>query len=92
MRPDRRKRWGDSWSVDRNETCVGHGYHDTVPWRNFIGEGSTEDYTNQQLLEFFDPRNPRLPHVYDNFEWDHCDWDPDLVPTLAPTFRHPPTE
>ena len=92
VRPDRRKRWGDSWSVDRNETCVGHGYHDTVPWRNFIGEGSTEDYTNQQLLEFFDPRNPRLPHVYDNFEWDHCDWDPDLVPTLSPTFRHPPTE
>ena len=46
-------------------------------------------YYTQQLCT---PARAALPYVYDHFEWDHCDWDPDLVPTLSPTFRHPPTE
>ena len=39
--------------------------------------------------QLFDPRNPKLPYVYDEFEWAHCDWNPDLVPTTMPTFHEP---
>jgi len=90
LKPTRNKRWNDNWSDD-NSTCSGHNYHDSVPWKNFLNEGKKDDYTNQELVQLFDPRNPELPHVYDNFAWDHCDWNPELVPTIYPTLHPPPT-
>ena len=47
-----------------------------LPWKNFLNEESDDGYTNEQLVQLFDPRNPELPHVYDTFAWDHCGWDP----------------
>merc|ERR1719198_2187440 len=74
---------------DDNSTCYGHNLHDSLPWSNFLDEGTDKRYTNQQLLELFDPRNPKLPHVFDTFAWEHChfDWEahPTHKPTMAPT-------
>ena len=30
-------------------------------------------YTNKELYDFLDPRNPQLPYVYENFKWAHCE-------------------
>merc|ERR1719198_2011184 len=86
--------FSDLWH-DNNSTCYGHNLHDTLPWRDFLGEGRRADYTNADLLELFDPRNPKLPHVFDTFEWDHCAFDaevhPSHKPTPAPTLTFAPT-
>lgn len=26
-----------------------------------------------ELFTFLDPENVKLPYIYDNFEWSHCD-------------------
>ena len=75
---------------DDSSTCYGHNLHDSLPWRNFLrSENRRKDYTNQELLDLFDPRNPELPHVYDSFEWPHCHWNtvehPTHKPTMAPS-------
>ena len=53
-----------------------HGYHDLLPFGNFNGQDSSESHmTNQELYQYFDPKNPSLPYVYEDFEWAHCDAD-----------------
>jgi hypothetical protein len=70
---------------DNNSTCYGHNYHDLLPWKNFVGEDNVRDYSNEELVALFDPKNPKLPHVYDTFEWDHCAFDYKAHPTHRPT-------
>merc|ERR1719198_2863292 len=86
MHPD--SAFSNLWKDD-NSTCYGHNIHDSHPWSNFLGEGTRRRYTNQELLTLFDPRNPKLPHVFDSFDWEHChfDWEapPTHKPTIAPT-------
>ena len=40
-------------------------------------DGSYEvaQLTNRELYAALDPRAARMPYVYDNFEWSHCDAD-----------------
>ena len=37
-----------------------------------MNENSGHYYTNQELYQLFDPMNPELPYLYDNFDWGHC--------------------
>ena len=30
-------------------------------------------YSSKELLDFYDPRNPRLQHIYDDTEFAACD-------------------
>ena len=65
------------------DACFGQDFHDPLPFRGFLHEGDAlrtkqdgaRDYTNQELVELFDPTNPRLPYVYDEIgNFDHCSW------------------
>ena len=55
-----------------NNTKIGSGWLDLLPFSGFLGDSTEKDYTNQQLWDLFDPMNPRLTYVYDTFEWAHC--------------------
>jgi len=49
-----------------------------TPARGAAREGQGEwYYTNADLYSLFDPRNPKLEYVYDNFEAPHCEADDD---------------
>ena len=72
----------DEWAVQA-DACAGQDYHDTLPFRNFAHESTAQrtrkdgqkDYTNQELVELFNPTNPRLPYVFDAIgEYNHCEW------------------
>ena len=55
------------------EGCTGHAAHDDVPFVERRSDGSERRfYTNQELYQLFDPMNPELPYLYDNFDWGHC--------------------
>ena len=42
--------FSDEWTAHvSNSSCSAHGAHDKLPWRDFLGEGSNEDYTNAQV-------------------------------------------
>ena len=36
-------------------------------------EGYPSEYTNAQFYEFMSPFNEKLPYMYANFQWTHCD-------------------
>ena len=53
--------------------CNGYNFHDLQPFSDLFGEGNEKHlYTNQELYQLFDPQNPTLNYVYDNFDWSHC--------------------
>lgn len=65
------------WDYDDNPDCrplpgKGMGWTDILPFEGFLGDSSDHDYSNQQLWQLFDPLNPQLTYIYDNFQWDHC--------------------
>lgn len=35
--------------------------------------GDARYYSNIELMQYFDPKNPRLAHVYDDVSWAHCE-------------------
>eukprot|EP00622_Pseudochattonella_farcimen_P003177 FR738293.1.p1 GENE.FR738293.1~~FR738293.1.p1 ORF type:complete len:192 (+),score=12.81 FR738293.1:73-576(+) len=53
--------------------CLGHNAHDVQPFQQLMGEKSQHHYSNKDLYDLLDPRNPDLPYLYENFEWSHCD-------------------
>ena len=62
----------ETWDTTNETSCAGHGYHDVLPFRNFMQEEEPHDYTNQQLHLLTHPHNPALPYMYDSFTWSHC--------------------
>ena len=60
---DEFKGFNDTW-VNTN-SCYGHDHHDILPFSNLFNEGTDHFYSNQELYQAFDPRNPVLPYVYD---------------------------
>ena len=52
--------------------CWGRYWEAKLPFSGFLGESPELDYTNGELLQLFQPENPKLPFVYDSFHWDHC--------------------
>merc|ERR1719440_1761247 len=36
-------------------------------------KGSSRYYSNIELMVYYDPKNPRLQHVYDDVDWAHCE-------------------
>ena len=62
----------ETWDTTNETSCAGHGYHDVLPFRNFMQEEEPHDYTNQQLHQLTHPHNPALPYMYDSFTWSHC--------------------
>lgn len=60
-----------TWQDD--PTCYGRSYLDVLPFKGLFGEeNATHFYSNKDLYSLLDPKNPDLPHVYENFDWDHC--------------------
>ena len=75
-------KFSEKWE-QQADACFGQDFHDPLPFRGFLHEGDAlrtkqdgaRDYTNQELVELFDPTNPRLPYVYDEIgNFDHCSW------------------
>ena len=55
-------------------TCPGHNEDDVLPFEGFIeGQKEGEMLTNREMYDFLSPFNEKLPYVYDNFRWAHCD-------------------
>uniref|UniRef100_A0A7S2E539 Tyrosinase copper-binding domain-containing protein n=1 Tax=Octactis speculum TaxID=3111310 RepID=A0A7S2E539_9STRA len=87
--------WNDSWgegfdsSLGFGSYCQGFGYHDTLPFssENINGEDSTYLYTNADLYDYYDPHNPDLPYVWDDFQWAHC--PANLLEEEDPIAKHP---
>ena len=52
--------------------CWGRYWEAKLPFSGFLGESPELDYTNGELLQLFQPENPKLPFVYDSFHWYHC--------------------
>eukprot|EP00638_Chattonella_subsalsa_P006713 CAMPEP_0117751374 /NCGR_PEP_ID=MMETSP0947-20121206/10932_1 /TAXON_ID=44440 /ORGANISM="Chattonella subsalsa, Strain CCMP2191" /LENGTH=376 /DNA_ID=CAMNT_0005569733 /DNA_START=856 /DNA_END=1983 /DNA_ORIENTATION=+ len=56
------------WEDDLD--CYGHREDDVLPWTKLFGESnSSYYYTHEDLLSNFDPTNPSLPYVHENFNW-----------------------
>ena len=53
--------------------CWGRYWDAKLPFSGFLGESDEHDYSNGELLQLFQPENPKLPFVYDTFRWDHCE-------------------
>jgi len=51
---------------------VGTSWLDVLPFEAFLGDATGKQYSNQQLWQLFDPMNPRLTYVYDDFDWAVC--------------------
>ena len=51
---------------------VGSSWLDVLPFEGFLGDATGKQYTNQQLWDLFDPMNPRLTYVYDDFDFVQC--------------------
>mmetsp|Transcript_25034 Transcript_25034/g.31236 ORF Transcript_25034/g.31236 Transcript_25034/m.31236 type:complete len:694 (-) Transcript_25034:300-2381(-) len=64
-----------------NTTCYGNRPWDELPqaWYGFLGEDQQADgpnvYTYLDLMDIFEPTNPRLPYVIENFNFDYCATD-----------------
>ena len=63
-----------SWT-NVHPDCQGmYEYKDTLPFKNFLpGESGDHYYSNQELVQLLDPRNPALPYMYEDFKWAHCE-------------------
>lgn len=59
-----------TWIDD--SSCFGRSKHDVLPFTNLFDEGDQYYYSNADMYALFDPRNPQLKYVYDNFDWSHC--------------------
>jgi hypothetical protein len=52
---------------------------DTLPFKGFTEDGDSdayataEKYTNADLLALFSPDNVKLPYMYADFDWSHCE-------------------
>ena len=63
-----------TWPDD--PSCAGRSAGDSLPFRGLfedVAENSARFYTNRDLYALFDPRNPKLPYVYADFESQHCE-------------------
>ena len=48
-------------------------FKDKVPFSGLIdGDDPAHLYSNEELVQLFDPRNPDLPYVYESLSWEHC--------------------
>merc|ERR1712205_284556 len=60
----------------RQARCDEHGREcersDLLAFKDLMNENSGHYYANQELYQLFDPMNPELPYLYDNFDWGHC--------------------
>lgn len=74
-----------TWTWTAAATCWSFELDSILPWSDLVDEDKTNkktdgarqndtttDYTNQQLLDLFDPANPNLPYIYDTLSWEHC--------------------
>ena len=52
--------------------CLGHNAHDVQPFQQLIGEKSQHHYSNKDLYDLLDPRNPDLPDVFTQSFSDHA--------------------
>lgn len=67
----------ESWDVPvfnsnihpSSDSCSGHHETDTL----VFGEVDGFSFTNGAYYDYLDPSGARLPYVYDNFEWKHCE-------------------
>lgn len=61
-----------TWPED--PSCPGRSKHDVLPFSKLFGETDLEErfYSNADMYALFDPLNPKLEYVFDNFNWDHC--------------------
>ncbi|CAB1104331.1 unnamed protein product [Ectocarpus sp. CCAP 1310/34] len=71
--------------IDCGDGVSGGQVDETMPFteRDFgFGDGD-EPLTNQEIIDFLFPTNPRLPYVYDKFDsWGVCtDWDFEVAAT-----------
>ena len=76
--PDQRTQYCISDNGNTVTRCKGHHAYDLVPWQvHRLGPDGTFDadpsfVTNGELFDLSDPRDYRLPYVYDDFAWPHC--------------------
>jgi hypothetical protein len=58
-----------------SETWYGHNLYDALPFRGFEpGEPDPDHfYSNAELLNMMNPRNPGLPYVHNTLQWAHCE-------------------
>lgn len=65
--------FNSSWTNEA-PNCQGmYELHDTLPFKNFLpGEDGDKFYSNKELMDLFDPKNPALPYMYSGFQWAHC--------------------
>ena len=87
------------WAWTTTDTCWSFALESVLPFSDLLDEqrtgrkfdgprrNGTTDYTNQQLLDLFNPANPDLPYVYDSLSWDHCDGSENATST-AEAFDH----
>ena len=61
----------EEWDTYMQRYCSGHSPDDVLAFQNLWDEDNRY-YTNAELYDLFDPRNPSLQYVYDTFEWAHC--------------------
>lgn len=69
--------------VDR---CQGHHAVDLVIYPQLVKQQrgyAKEALTNAEFLASLDPYDYRLPYVYDNFRWTHCEEEGVFFPTPA---------
>mmetsp|Transcript_9406 Transcript_9406/g.15736 ORF Transcript_9406/g.15736 Transcript_9406/m.15736 type:complete len:708 (-) Transcript_9406:150-2273(-) len=76
------------WSWDTRETdCWGHGEWDAPGWTDAglraDGGGSGLRMKNREIMEFFNPSNPRLPYVHDHLEFSCLTGDSEDPPPLS---------
>lgn len=71
--PEFRDNFNQTWDHYGDSSCFGRNWDDAVPFRDFMeGFETTHDYTQRELYGIFDPVNEKLPYIFDEFEWGHC--------------------
>merc|ERR1711998_162 len=60
----------EDWS---NSSGWGHNEFDTTVWHVGFNESDPQQYTNSDLMTYFDPMLIETPYIYDTFEWPHCE-------------------
>lgn len=55
----------DDVTADVRADVKGRGGGDVAPVKTY--------YTNEMLYDLLAPDSMKLPYIYDNFEWQHCD-------------------
>jgi len=58
--------------------CEGHHAYDILPFEVYVMNSDTRAFeyvkmSNAELLDAANPTDSKLPYVYDNFQWTHCD-------------------